>query len=243
MIGSLFNDLQPNKRDEPEDSDLTENLSNDVADGDGSLLASLGVAQKIGRRKGLSFRQTEPGDIVQSIALRLIKWRDKYREKSAEMSPDDWQSFAARTAYNEINRQYKNNSAIADVPLDSVPETAADLSLEGQSEAEVCSLAMEVWQKICSLSLRQRQALLLGSQELVIYFLQCGITDEQLAENLNLTIEDWALVKERIPLKNVQIGEIIKQIGGSEKSIESVAKSIKKARHEARVKIRRVTEK
>jgi len=242
MIGSLFNELQPIEPDDSENSERAEDLCYE-ADGDDTLIVSLGVAQKIVRRQGVAFWQSEASDILQSVALRLLKWRDKYREKSKEMSPEEWKSFAARAAYNEINRHYKNNSPAADVPLDSVSEPVAADCLQGQSEIEVCSLALEVWQKICSLSLRQRQALLFGSHELVLYLLQVGVTDDELAENLDLTIDEWMRVKEKLPLKNIQIAQVLKQLGGNQNSIEAISRSIKKARHEARAKVRRAVEK
>ncbi len=213
------------------------------ADGDDVLIASLGVAQKVVRRQGLAFWQAEASDILQSVAIRLLKWRNKNPEKSEEMSREDWKSYAARAAYNEINRHCKNNSQAADVPLDLVPEPVASDCLQGQSEVEVRSLALEVWQKICSLSLRQRQALLLGSRELVLYLLQIGVTDEELAKSLDLPIEEWARVKEKLPLRNIQIAQVLKESGSNQNSIEAISKSIIKARHEAHAKVRRATEK
>lgn len=240
MIGSLFDDLQPIPEKEDQDSVAAEDLSFD-ADSDDSLLAAIPVVQKIVRRKTFSSWQSEASDLVQGIVLRLLNWRNKYQAQSAEMTMDEWQSFAAKTAYNEINRHYKHQS-LTNVPLDSVQEAVAEGSLEGESEAEVRSLAAQVWQKICSLSLRQRQALLFGSQELVVYFLTIGITDEELAEKLNLTAEEWADAKNRLPLKDIQIAELLKQTG-NENSIEAIAKSMKKARHEARAKVRRSVQK
>lgn len=240
MIGSLFEDLQPLSKKEDKDSQNAEDLSYGV-DSDDTLLATIPVVQKIVRRKTLSFWQSEVSDLVQGVILRLLNWRKKYQEQSETMSPDEWQSFAAKTTYNEINRHYKQNS-LKDVPLDSVQEAAAETSLEGQSEKEVCSLAMDVWQKICGLSLRQRQALLYGSQELVVFLLKAGITDEELAETLNLTTKGWAEVKDRLPLKDFQIGELLKELGHC-KSPEAIAKSMKKARHEARLNLRRAVEK
>ena len=240
MVGSLFKELSPISNDETEVSELTEDLSF-VADSDDTLLATIPVVQKIVRRKTVSVWQSEASDLVQGVVLRLLKWRNKYREKSEEMSPDEWQSFAAKTTYNEINRHFTNNPLV-DVSLDSVQEATAEESLEGESETEVCSLALEVWQEICSLSLRQRQALIFGSQELVVYLLKAGITDAKLAENLNLTIEEWAEVKDRLPLKDFQIGELLRTLGNP-KSVQELAKSMKKARHEARAKLRRAVEK
>ena len=151
--------------------------------------------QKIVRRKTVFSWQSEASDLVQAVALRLLKWRKKHQEKSEKMSPDEWQSFAAKTAYNEINRHYSDNSKIKVVSLDSAQECTEEI-VEGQTEAEVFLRVLEVWQEICNLSLRQRRALLFSSQELVVYFLKIGITDEELAEKLSLTIDEWARVKE-----------------------------------------------
>lgn len=240
MIGSLFKELPPIPETETEVSSISEDLSY-LTDSDDSLVASLPLVQKIVRRRIVLSWASEAADLVQGIALRLLKWRNKYQDKSKQMSPDEWQDFAARTAYNEINRHYKNNSLI-NVPLEAVQETASTFFLEGQSEAEVCSLSLEVWQKICSLTLRQRQALLLGSDDLVLYLLQCGITDEELAENLNLTTEEWSVVKDRLPLKSFQIAELFRE-SGNRNNFESSVRSTIKARHEARLKVRRVREK
>jgi DNA-directed RNA polymerase specialized sigma24 family protein len=240
MIDSLLDDLPPVSNNDIEISQNSVDLSLGAASDD-FVLAALPVVQKIVRRKTVFSWQTEATDLVQKIALRLLKWRSKYREKSEDLSSGEWQSFAAKTAYNEINRQFADNS-YKDVPLDSVAEIAAGELVEGQSGVEVRSLACEVWRETCGLSLRQRRALLLGSQELVIYFLKIGITDEVLAKNLSLTFDEWESVKEGLPLKNIQIAKIIKE-KGNQKSVEAIANSIKKARHEARLKMRRAVEK
>ena len=240
MIGFLFEKLQPIPEAEDIDSPNAEDLSY-RSDSDDYLLTALPVVQKIVRRKTVFSWQSEASDLVQAVALRLLNWRKKHQKKSEEMSKDEWQSFAAKTTYNEINRHFADNP-LNNVSLDSVQEAAATEYIEGQSEIEVFSLTLEVWQKICSLSLRQRQALLFGSQELVIYLLKIGITDKELAEKLNLTTGVWAEVKNRLPLKNVQIAELLQKIG-NENSLEAIAKSMKKARHEARVKVRRAVEK
>lgn len=241
MIGSLFKELPPVSKTEAEDNETSENLSY-PADSDDSLLASLPVVQKIVRRKFVLSLQSETSDLVQSIAIRLLGWRDKHREKSAEMSSDEWESFAAQTAYNEINRHFLKTKTNAAVPIETAENILSPETLEGASNAEVFSLARIIWQEICSMSLRQRRALLLGSHEIVINFLACGITDQELAEVLSMSMEEWAEAKEKLPLKNFQIAElIIKE--GSEKSLESIINSIKKARHHARGKLRRLTDK
>jgi hypothetical protein len=237
MIGFLFKELPPVS--ETKVPELAEELSFETASAD-SLIASLPLVQKIVSHKAGLFRHSETSDIVQGIVLRLLKWRKKHQSKSEEMSSNEWQSFAARTAYNEINRHYKSNPSLIELPLDSAAEVVSSNKLEGQSGAEIFSLAQQVWQETCNLSLRRRRALLFGSQELVVYFLKIGITDEELAEKLSLTMDEWESVKDRLPLMDIQIAEVLKE-KGNQKSIEAIANSIKKARHEARLKVRRVT--
>ncbi len=241
MIGSLFKDLTPIPNDEKRESELIEDLTFQGEPDDGLLIA-LPVVQKIVRRKTVSSWQSEASDLVQAVALRLLKWRDKYHEKSAEMSPDEWQSFAAQTTYNEIKRHFSKNQTTKVVSIEVLEEIASPEIIEGTSEVEVFSLTRVVWQEICSLSLRQRRALLLANQDIIINFLTCGITDRQLAEILNFSMEEWENIKEKLPLKNFQIAELIKK-EGNEKSLESIINSIKKARHEARTKMRRLTDK
>ena len=131
MIGSLFENLQPIPKNGDKNSELTEDLSYD-ADSDDYLLTALPVVQKIVCRKTVFSWQSEASDLVQGIALRLLNWRNRNQEKSEKMSPDEWQSFAAKTAYNEINRHYSDNSKIKVVPLDSAQECAEEI-VEGQS--------------------------------------------------------------------------------------------------------------
>ena len=88
MIGSLLEDLSTTPNYEDKDSALTEDLSDGV-DSDDYLLTALLVVQKIVRRKTVFSWQSEAADLVQGIALRLLKWRDKHQEKSEEMSPDE----------------------------------------------------------------------------------------------------------------------------------------------------------
>jgi DNA-directed RNA polymerase specialized sigma24 family protein len=90
------------------------------------------VVQKIVRRKIAFSDGSESSDMVQGIALRLWKWRDKFREKSEEMSPEEWQSFAARTAYNEINRYFSSKNKKL-VSLDEASEVAVSDSIAGET--------------------------------------------------------------------------------------------------------------
>lgn len=206
-----------------------------------SFLAVLPVVRKIVRRRFVSLRQTEASDLEQGIVLRLLKWREKYPDISKNMSSGDWESFAARAAYNETNRHLSKNGKAgrAHLPLDAVSEIESPERIVGESDAELQSLALFVWQGICRMTLRQRRALLLQNRKLVLNFLKGGIRDEELARGLEISENEWLEVKIKIPLKDAAIA----RFGGEQSNLEPAIKSIKKARHEARGKLRKLTNK
>ncbi len=240
MIGSLFKDLPPLSETETEPASVPEDVSSGT-DSDNSLLAALPVVQKIVRRKTVSSWREDAADLIQNIALRLLKWRSRYSQKSEEMSAEEWKSFAAQTAYNEINRHFSKNRT-TDLPIEAAADIASGEQVEGQSEIEVSSLTRQVWQEICSLTLRQRRSLLLHTELLQFHLQFDGITDEEIAGGLEISEKEWDELQELIPLSYRQIAELFfEQESGQ--SLESLAKSFKKAKHEASVKVRRVTEK
>jgi hypothetical protein len=98
-------------------------------------------------------------------------------KKAEKMSEGEWKSFAARAAYNEINRLFSEGTTVETIPLEEVHEADYQEFVEGYAGAEVFSLVNRFWQEICSLSLRQRRALLFHSQELIIHLLESGISD------------------------------------------------------------------
>ncbi len=235
MIESLFEELSSRQGDGSGEKSKFSEMP-DQNKSEAALLAVLPVVRKIVRRKTLLSWQSDTADLVQSIALRLWKWREKYREKSAEMSPDEWESFAARTAYNEVNRYFSNTTLASNVPLEEASEVSDGEFVEGQTEVEFISLAQVVWQEICRLSLRQRRALLLSSWELVFYLLKSGIDDDEMIEILTITTDIWEDIKEKLPLSDARIAEVIQKTD-MKQNRKSLTKSIKKARHEARVKL------
>lgn len=90
------------------------------------------------------------------------------------------------------------------------------------------------------MTLRQRRALLLHSQQLIVYFLWSGINDKELAATLDLADKKWMEVKIELPLSDARIVELP---NGKNQTSESNVRSIKKARHEARTKLRAVINK
>jgi len=208
------------------------------------FLAALPVVRKIVRRRFVPSQPVaEASDLEQGIILRLLDWREKHREKSEKMSEGEWKSFAARAAYNEINRLFSEGITVETIPLEEVHEADSQKFVEGCVGAEVFSLVNRFWQEICNLSLRQRRALLFHSQELIIHLLESGVSDAELALVLELTEDEWSDIKDRLPFSDQQIAGITHGESSSDKNIASLTKSIKKARYEARGRLQKLTNK
>jgi len=224
MIDSLLEELPQRNGCDEQTANRTSHAGS--APSEYSILAALPIVHRIVARRRSRLDPDNKSDLVQEVTLRIWRWRTKYQDKSEKMSGEDWNSFTARTAYNEVNRQLSRDGRQLRLSLDEVSEIE-EPSVEGQTDTEVFSLIEQVWQATCKLSLRQRRSLLLHSQELIIYFLQIGITGKQLAERLDFSEKDWNDVCDRLPMTDAEIAE----------RTEGTAGSIKKARYEARVKL------
>ena len=105
------------------------------------------LVKKIVRRKSIVGWQSDAADIAGDEALRLPKWRGNNLRKK-KMSPDEWQSFAARTAFNEINRQTRTNYQ-SKTPLGRGFRNCRGWSpLKDNPKRELPGLTRIVWQKI-----------------------------------------------------------------------------------------------
>lgn len=246
MVETIFQNLTPLPEEETKDSPDTDILPaveiTSPADSDDSLLVSLEVVQKIVRKKQSSSWRSEAIDIVSGAILRLLKYRRKNKEKSQAMSNEEWENFSAKAALNEIKRHYSKNSQAILLSLEEIDEPADPKSLEGETSAEVMSLIRALWQEFCSLTLRQRRALILQNQKFTLSFLDKGISDNEFAISLEISLECWMAIRVFIPFKDIEIAELLREAGNG-RNIESISNSIKKARFEARNKLRRVTEK
>ncbi len=214
------------------EEEQTSSATPDIHSSENSFLAAFPIVHRIVDRRRSRLDPTNISDLVQEVALRLWRWRSNHKEKSEKMTGEEWNSFAARTAYNEVNRHYSSEKNAVNVPLEMISEIE-EPNVEGQTEIEVLSLIHQVWQGICSLSLRQRRALLLHSQELLIYLLQSGITEMNLAEAMQFNEERWYEIRDQLPLTDAQIARETE--GHSIRP--ATAGSIKKARYEARGKL------
>lgn len=240
MIDSLFEEVNLVERGEQnvDDGDMDLDLSA-KEDSEASFLAAMPVIHSIIRRKIAFSHQTDSSDIFQEIVLRLWSWRNRFRQKSSRMSPTEWRAFAAKTAYNEINRYFSSKKKF--VSLDEVSKVSSSGSIAGETGAEIESLARSIWQGIRRLTLRQRRALLLHDQRSIIYLLTGGISDEELAKALEFTDEDWLEVKARLSSSDLQTSEF----SGcrNRNNVTLNAGSVKKARHDARAKLRTIISK
>lgn len=231
--------LSNNEKDAPESVEPSSHQKNS----DASFLAALPVVRKIVRRRIVSLAPSEAADLEQVIVLRLLKWREKYPNLSEEMSSGDWESFAARTAYNETKRHFsKSADAKMLLPLDAAFDLESPERIIGESDAEFQSLTNFFWQEICRMTIKQKCALLLHSRKLIIYLLTGGVSDGELAQSLEISEEEWLEVKNKIPLSDAAIVRLNND-AGEHSNLESAIKSITKARHKARGKLRKLTNK
>ncbi len=207
---------------------------------DESFLAVLPTIRKIVWRRLFSARQTEAPDLVQKIVLQLLTWRENNPNKIEEMSAQEWQSFASKATYHAVNRRLSSNENLNE-QLDEAFEIPGDNSIVGNTAAETASLAFVFWQGICQLSLRQRRALLLGGESLLVILRLSGIANSDLSEILELSESELAKIINQLPLKDAQIAHLIAaRSSDKNQNIGSLTKSIKKARHEARAKLQKL---
>lgn len=232
MADPILSKLQTSPGDPPTSGVRSAPLS------EGFITESLNLIRKViaGRR---SIAKDDIPDIVQDVALRLWKWRSKFEVKSSQMADVDWKSFTARTAHNEVNRNLSNRNKQIDVSLDEFD--ARDDSV-GSSSAETVLLVQTVWQGICKLSLYQRQALLFSSLELVLYLLQFGVDEDALLRELDLSRTTWESIAARMPLTDAEIAEIANH-SLRRKRKETTANAVKKARFDARKRLKELMNK
>lgn len=238
MIGSLLN-LHGKPDEKSSENPAFERQP--AAESEDALIAALPVAEKIIVSRGYLLAPTEKEDLRQTIALRLIKWRSKYLEKGAAMSPGEWLSFTARTTFNEINRLLAKRNAKGEILVADFPELTAADQIEGETETEVRSLTIELWRNMQKLSVKQRQALLLGNKYLLSVLKRLKIDDREICEWLGIGSE-WQAIKLKIPLGDAEIAALLQRNGEEAgKTVEQLTGSIKKARHDARLKLRRLS--
>jgi DNA-directed RNA polymerase specialized sigma24 family protein len=206
---------------------------------DESLLAAVPTIRKIVWRKLFSAKQSDAPDLVQKVILQLLTWRENNPNKIKEMTADEWQAFASKAAHHAVNRRLSSDEQLT-APLDDADEIPGNNLIVGNTATEVASLIKVFWQGICQLSLRQRRALLLNSETLLVILRLNGIGDRKLGEILELDESELPEIIARLPLSDAQIVHLIVARNKTKRqNIGSLARSIKKARHEARTKLQK----
>jgi DNA-directed RNA polymerase specialized sigma24 family protein len=248
MIERFFDELRrsvgagaDNATDPPE---LNKELHSQNGANDESFLAAVPTIRKIVWRRLFSAKRDEAPDLVQNVILQLLTWRKNNPNKIEQMSKDEWQAFASKATFREVNRQSSSDENLTE-QLNESDEIPGDFPIAGTTAAEVASLTSGFWQGICQLSLRQRRALLLGSESLIVILRQNGIGNREISDLLELDNEKLAELIDRLPLKDVQIAHLIAATGddrgkAKNRNINSLTNSIKKARHEARAKLQKL---
>lgn len=231
MKRSFLQKLQPYPGDAPSpDGEIRPEHSSE-----GLIREALNLIKLITTGRRSSLPDADVADVAQDTALRLWKWHKKFRQKSSEMSPEEWSSFTARSTYNEISRYKTKLSKNNEIPLENVPEFA-DLSHDVTSELEMKILVQKVWQGICNLSLYQRQALLLHSAEILIYLMQFGVSEERIASALSFGIDEWRALSEQMPLTDIEIVQLV-DCNENHLNMQASVRNIKKARYDARKRL------
>lgn len=264
MIGSLFKDQGSERRsdagcDPPDGNSAGADAGTSAyaaaaaaaASPDEALLSAFPVIAGIARRK-MSGRawNDEAADLVQRVFAKLLAWRAGKPEKSAAMSAEEWSAYAARTTFNEANdmlaaRRSQKASPESEDVLARLSDPRA--SVEGNSPAEVESLALALWSEIGSMTLRQRRAVLLSDVTLIAELVvigaksqHAGVTEREMMDAVGLDGQDWIDVVGRLPLTDGDIAELeVPDDGGKKFTVVS----IRKARFEARKKLWEVTRK
>ena len=242
MIERFFDELRhsPSADCGSDPPDGSEKLHNEPKREE-SFLAAVPTIRQIVWRKLFSNNRDDAPDLLQKVVLQLLTWRKNNPNKIEEMSAEEWQSFASKAAHRAVNRRLSSNENL-NVPLDEAGEIASSDAVVGNTQAELASLLSMFWQGICQLSLRQRRALLLGSDTLIVLLRFSGISNQNLSEILEISESELSEIIPRLSLKDAQIAHLIAAGDGDSKNrdINSLTKSIKKARHEARARLQKL---
>ena len=244
MVEQYFDDLRrglPDVDQTSEPPDRSKNLKAEPK-ADESFLAAVPTIRQIVWRKLFSTRRGgDAPDVIQKIVLQLLTWRKNNPNKIEEMTAEEWRSFASTAAYHAVNRRSPGDHSLTE-PLDEAFEISGGDLVVGNTQAEVASLLFVFWQGICGLSLRQRRALLFGSELLLVLLRFHGISNQNLSEILEVSESELPEIINRLPLPDVQIAHLIAARSGDAKNrnINSLVKSIKKARHEARARLQKL---
>jgi DNA-directed RNA polymerase specialized sigma24 family protein len=200
------------------------------------LLETVPLIRRIVGRKLLNIYSASRDDVSQRVFLKLWKWVSKSKR---ELTNEEWQKLANTATQNEIKTffSHKSNKESLSIEDQDTYHKAGVVTIEGDSEREVNSLAISVWRDIKDLSLRQKYALLLQKQELIFYLVasKCCQIDE-VAHHLQMSKEKFLEIYQLLPLSDERISEIYFEVSQE----KLTTKQVWEARSKARTKLSKV---
>lgn len=170
--------------------------------------------------------------VAQVVASREINsfFRSKYRKETR---------LSEAALENELFGQDRNNSSAFNWQSQSNNSFNSSLKQEGNSRAEMTSILRQVWKIIMEMTLRQKYALLLQKDELIINLLTHGCCSrEEIAGALACTKAEFDIIFTSFPLTDEAIRHLIEKKINGEITLHQVwmARGKAKAKLEARIR-------
>lgn len=211
------------------------------------LLQTLPDIQKIISRKLGKAHRAFVEDIKQRVFLKLWRWKlnQLKQRENKNLSDEEWQKIAHVTTQNEVTEFFREKYTRRDVVFSQMDESTkqtvfsaqSNQTLEGNSQAEICSQMKLVWKSAQSLSLRQKYAYFLQFRAFIIEFITCKCCRiEELAEFFEIDKTELSQVIDNLPFSDDEIGRRLEiKLGGETLQ----PKQIWEARAKAKIKLAR----
>lgn len=225
------------------------------------LLMIAPLVRRIVRRNlyGSPHRQAAE-DIEQRVLLALWQWRG--RNSDLKLTTLEMEKIAARSAKRGVSAYYRQQMRKTTYPQVDFDNNSNDncadsdhhysdgsstenilidksVSFTGDTRAEAGSLGRFLFQAIEKLTLRQRYALLLQKNDLIVHLIATGACRiDDLSAALDLSRAEFLKVLQCLPLSDEQIGELWSE--GNREIL--TAKQVREARCKARQNIKQALE-
>lgn len=210
-----------------------------ISEQENYVLRALADVRKLVFYKLGSKHRDSAEDLLQRVFCKIWAWKIRH-DKTLEY--DDWQRVTKTVVYREISEffgeKYTKDIVFSQMDTnlrEALFETQSfENALAGNTRAEVDSLLYIFWKRAQILTLRQRYAFVLGSEDFLVEFINTGYCGfKELAAYFEVTEEIFANILDFIPLSERQIGELL-----SAKLKESVtSQQIWEARAKAKARL------
>ncbi len=176
-------------------------------------------------------------DLIQQVKFKLWKWKERNKTKQ-NLSLTEWQKLANVVTQNEISdfcrRKENRNLLFSEINEEkkSEPEFPDPFSTEGNSQYELMTFLLVLWQRFQELSLRQKYAFLFNKNdflESLLKFNCCGY--QEIAKVLVLSESEFVLLLGKLPLKDDDIQNLLTRQSGENLTIEQIWVARSKAKN------------